>query len=91
VLLGAINPAEQYVTAAVTAGVRLAPGMDCSPGSMIGASARKRAQSTRERADFPIMSLPEPGAAGWAPDHRLHTPSPDFTQSGPYVKSTLGL
>jgi len=39
--------------------VRLAlitPGTARSPGSMIVASARKRAQSTRERADFLIMS-----------------------------------
>jgi len=36
---------------------------------MIVASARKRAKSTRERADFLIMSLPEPGARRHA--HRI--------------------
>jgi len=44
--------------------VRLAlitPGAGRSLGNMIGASARKRAQSTRERADFLIMSLSGPG------------------------------
>jgi len=47
--------------------VRLAlitPGAGRSLGNMIGASARKRAQSTRERADFLIMSLAEPGRCG---------------------------